>query len=79
MSNGTVTIHDERIKGPKTRMTNAHAGDILTAEFSPDDQFLVTCGMDCMVRLWALPDLVLFFEIVYGNPPRVIINYFCTE
>ncbi|XP_077300667.1 protein cortex-like [Arctopsyche grandis] len=69
---GMVCTFDTRSSSNSARIKNAHSSDITAARFSPDGQFLVTCGLDCMVRLWCLPDIIPFFEIVYANPARAL-------
>jgi WD40 repeat protein len=34
------------------RTFTGHEGPVLRAQFSPDDRFIISCGIDCTIRVW---------------------------
>jgi WD40 repeat protein len=64
---GSLTMCD-RSTGDRLSKTNAHRPQVGTVEFSPDGRFLVTGGMDGLIKLWVVhPNTLTLRKTLRGH------------
>lgn len=80
-SNGRICLWTSEMKsnGKYFPLCKGHDGHIININLSPGERYLVTTGVDQVVKTWSFPNLEINYEIKFDVPIKVsneiIISY----